>query len=394
MDRRTLTLASTALLAAALAGCGGSGQSASPFVAVPPPGSLAAQNTTATTAPATGTAAGAPTAQTDAAAPAAAKPSGPRPALAPTGSGSYTDANGGFSYVYYVPSHHKRSYPVVLALHGCLENPTNFEAGTRWFEDAEAHGYVVVMPQHLPTNVPVNPKGCWQYWSDHYRDRGEPAVLVGLLNDLGHRIPFDRNRTYVTGMSSGGAMTTALAADYPDVFAAAAVGSGTEYQPCATDSVGECYVALTTQQADQDPTASGKAAFRASAPTAATNVVPTILFQGDADTVVAPFNLPQALTSIAVMNDGIASYGRFPGTWTANPATHDGGIVPNGGYVYDHYTANDGRLDWTIVHGMNHAWSGGVADPSSNASDGNNYNDPKGPNETAVFRAFLFRHHR
>ena len=51
-------------------------------------------------------------------------------------------------------------------------------------------------------------------------------------------------------------------------------------------------------------------------------------------------------------------------------------------------------LDWTIVHGMNHAWSGGVNDPTSNASDGNNYNDPKGPNETQAFRSFLFRYHR
>ncbi len=41
-----------------------------------------------------------------------------------------------------------------------------------------------------------------------------------------------------------------------------------------------------------------------------------------------------------------------------------------------------------------HAWSGGVADASSNASDGNNYNDPKGPNETLAFRSFLFRFHR
>ena len=98
---------------------------------------------------------------------------------------------------------------------------------------------------------------------------------------------------YVAGMSSGGAMAVALAADYPDVFAAAAVGSGTEYQPCATDNVVQCYAALTTQQADQDPTASGQAAFRASAPTAATKTMPVILFQGDADTVVAPFNLPK-----------------------------------------------------------------------------------------------------
>ena len=61
------------------------------------------------------------------------------------------------------------------------------------------------------------------------------------------------------------------------------------------------------------------------------------------------------------MNDGIASYGRFPGTWNATPTVHDAGSVP-GGYSYDHYSADNGMLDWTIVHGMNHSWSGGVAD--------------------------------
>jgi hypothetical protein len=43
---------------------------------------------------------------------------------------------------------------------------------------------------------------------------------------------------------------------------------------------------------------------------------------------------------------------------------------------------------------MNHAWSGGVDDTASNASDGNNYDDPKGPNETVAFRTFLMRYHR
>ena len=315
------------------------------------------------------------------------------PPLAPTGSGAYADKQGSFSYVYYKSSKRRAAYPVVLALHGCLESPANFEAGTRWFEDAEANGYVVVMPQHLVgTGADVNPKGCYEYWNNHYRVTGEPEVLVGLLKDLGTRIRMDRARMYVTGMSSGGAMTTILAATYPDFFAAAAVGSGTEYQPCVTDDVMQCYVALTTQQANQDPTASGQAAFRASAGSGG-KPIPVTFFQGDVDTVVAPFNLPQALTCIAVMNDGIASYGRFPGVWTTTPTTQSSGSVP-GGYTYDHYTADNGMLDWTIVHGMNHAWSGGVADTASNASDGNNYNDPKGPNETVAFRTFLFRYHR
>jgi poly(hydroxyalkanoate) depolymerase family esterase len=376
---RTLCLLTAATLAGTLAACSGEPGARTLMPSVMPQGAAAP-------APATAAATAAPAAAVRATRSAGA-------ALPPTGSGSYTDKQGSFSYVYYVPSHGTPPYPTVLALHGCLESPADFEAGTRWFEDAEANGYVVVMPQHLVgTGADVNPKGCYEYWNNHYRTTGEPEVLVGLLKDLGRRIPMDRTRMYVTGMSSGGAMTVALAATYPDFFAAAAVGSGTEYQPCSTDDVMQCYAALTVQQPNQDPTASGQAAFRAAAGSGG-KPIPVTFFQGDIDTVVAPFNLPQALTSVAVMNDGIASFGRFPGVWNATPTAQDSGQVP-GGYAYDHFSADSGMLDWTIVHGMNHAWSGGVAEAASNASDGNNYNDPKGPNETVAFRTFLFRYHR
>lgn len=317
--------------------------------------------------------------------------SGAAAALAPSGRATYSDANGSLAYDYFVPAGGHGPYPLLLALHGCLESTAAFEAGARWFEDAQANGYAVVMPQHVVTPV-TDPNGCWQYWNNHYRGAGEPALLVGLLADFATRVRIDPNRVYVAGLSSGGAMTTALEADYPDVFAAAAVGSGTEYQPCATDDIYQCYLALTVQTFDQDPVASGKAAY-AQGRAASVRAVPTILLQGDADTVVAPFNLGQALTSIAVMNDGLSSSGSFPGAWTTSASAHDAGQVP-GGYAYDHYAADAGRLDWTVVHGMNHAWSGGVANAASNASDGNNYNDPKGPSETLLFRSFLLRYSR
>ena len=310
------------------------------------------------------------------------------PALAASGSATYTDAQGSFDYIYYVPSGAAgRQVPLVMALHGCLENPTNFEDGTRWFEDAQQNNYIVVMPAH-PVQVD-NPKGCWRYWDNHYRGKGEPEVLVGIVRTLALRFSVDPQRTYITGMSSGGAMTTALVADYPDVFAAGAVGSGTEYQPCATDDVGQCYLALTTQQLDQDPTASGKAAYGQDVANRA--VIPVILFQGDADTVVSPFNEPYAVQSIAAMEDGWLSAGSFPGSFTNTATTHTSGQV-TGGYSYDVYGADNGNLVWWVIHGMNHAWSGGVAESQSNASDGNNYDDPKGPSETAAFRAFLLAH--
>ncbi|GAC1418480.1 MAG: hypothetical protein NVSMB64_28130 [Candidatus Velthaea sp.] len=315
-----------------------------------------------------------------------------RAALAPTFSGTYSDGQGSFAYTGYVPSTYRPAtpLPLVLALHGCLENPANFEAGARWFEDAQAFGYIVLMPQHVATPL-TNPNGCYQYWNNHYRGSGEPELLVDLVRHIEGQYHIDPNRVFVAGLSSGGAMAMALMADYPDVFAAGAVGSGTEYQPCATDNVYQCYLALTNQAFDQNPTASGKAAY-GQLPSYS-HAVPLAFFQGDADTVVAPFNLPQALKSSATMNDGFLSGGQFPGHFTAVPSVHRSGAVA-GGHPFDVYYADGGLLMWTIVHGMNHAWSGGVKDAASNASDGNNYNDPLGPNETAAFRYFLMSHPR
>lgn len=386
-----VSLAFAASLAACAGGSSGSAAAGSggttPVIVVTPAPSPAAGN-----APGGGSAATPAPVTTPTPAPPAggATPTQtPVPLRSPSGSATYSDANGSFSYVYFVPTGRTGPYPLVLALHGCLQHTADFEDGTRFFEDAQANGYAVVMPQHLVTPA-VNPNGCWQFWSDHYRGKGEPEVLTGIVHDMATRIAVDTHRTYVAGLSSGGAMAVALGAAYPDVFAAIAVGSGTEYQPCISDNVYQCYLALTNQAFDQDGTSSGKAAYTQAKLAGVTRAVPAIYFQGDADTVVSPFNLGLALTSIATMNDGITSNGAYPGVYTANPATHDSGAVP-GGYAYDHYTANGGVLDWTVIHGMNHAWAGGVAEPASNASDGNNYFDPKGPNATVASRTFLFR---
>lgn len=320
----------------------------------------------------------------------AAAISTPAPALKPNFTGTYSGATGRFSYIGYASTTiGSAPVPLVLVLHGCLESPTQFEAGSRWFEDAQANGYVVVMPEHT-SDESTDPNGCFQYWNNHDRGRGEPATLVNLVASIEQKFRIDPNRVYVAGFSSGGAMAAALAADYPDVFAAAGIESGIEYQPCADNDIMHCFYALAYQNQAQDPTASGKAAY---AQERYTKAVPGIFFGGDRDSVVAPWNLDYLLRSYAVMNDGFTSGGAFPGTFNAIPAAHTSGAVP-GGHTYDTYVADNGLLQWTIVHGMGHAWSGGVNDRSSNANDGNNYNDPQGPDATAMMRTFFFAHPR
>ncbi len=314
----------------------------------------------------------------------------PPPALAPSGTARFSDRNGAFDYAYFIPEGAATPYPLVLALPGCLEDARVFEAGSRWFEDARDSGYAVVMPQHESSPL-TNPNGCWQYWDNHTRGGGEPAALAALVAAFAKAHPIDPSRVYAAGFSAGGAMALALAADYPDVFAAVASGSGMEYQPCASDQVLDCFTALSNRSANQDPIASGRAAY---AQAQALNAPPTpaILYHGDADRVVAPFSLELALTSVAVMNDGRASHGAFPGEWTTTPSAAAEQGMTTAGRAYDHEAADGGRLDWTIVHGMGHQWSGGVDGAASTAFDGHNYNDPAGPNETVAFRTFFFRY--
>jgi poly(hydroxyalkanoate) depolymerase family esterase len=312
------------------------------------------------------------------------------PALSPNFTGTYGDASGHFSYVGYASTTVAAApVPLVLVLHGCLEDPADFEAGSRWFEDAQAKGYVVVMPEHT-SDEGSNPNGCFEYWNNHDRGRGEPATLAGLVASVEQKFPIDRTRVYVAGFSGGGGMAVALAADYPDIFAAIGVESGIEYQPCADNQIMHCYYALSDQHQAQDPDASGRAAY---AQDRYTKAVPAIFFQGDRDGVVSPWNLTYLLRSYAAMNDGFISSGAFAGRFNATPSEHTTGQSP-GGETYDTYVADNGLLQWTIVHGMGHAWSGGVSGRASNASDGNNYNDPKGPDATIAMRTFFFAHPR
>jgi poly(3-hydroxybutyrate) depolymerase len=192
------------------------------------------------------------------------------------------------------------------------------------------------------------------------------------------------------GFSSGGAMAVALAADYPDVFAAVGVDAGMEYQPCANNYVMRCYYATQQQDQAQDPTSSGKAAY---AQDKYTKPIPGIFVHGDIDSIVSIWNLNYAVASFAVMNDGFTSNGAFPGTFSATATQHTTAQVP-GGYPYDTYVADGGLLTWIVVHGMDHAWSGGVNEHASLAADGKNYNDAAGPNATVLFRTFLFAHPR
>ena len=288
--------------------------------------------------------------------------------------GSYTDGSGTLGYELYVPSSYKpgTSMPLVVALHGCTETADVYRQLSGWDTLAEAKGFIVVFPEQSTSR---NYQRCWNWFlpADMQRGSGEPAMIAGLTGSIHQSYSVDRHRTYVAGFSAGGAMANVMAATYPDLYGAVGVGSGCEYNglPCVGWQ-------------GPDPAQTGKQAY--SAMGAHARVMPAIVFQGDADSIVAPANAPLIVREWQVTND-YADDGSLNGSIPTNPTGLRYGISP-GGRFYTTTTYGDGHghelIEYWVVHGMNHAWSGGSASEP--------YSDPSGPNETAAMYAFFLSH--
>jgi len=209
---------------------------------------------------------------------------GERPAYPPDEkftSRSYRGPAGTLNYRLYVPADHAtREFALVLMLHGCTQNPEDFALGTQMNSLADEFGLIVAYP-HQPQSA--NASGCWNWFDKRHQHRGagEPAELAGLAQSLGREFGIGRERTFVAGLSAGGAMAEVLAATYPDVFDAVGIHSGLPYK-AATD-VPSAFAAMKG--------APGAPALRVVNPTECRKIV----FHGAADATVAPVNAMRIL---------------------------------------------------------------------------------------------------
>jgi len=138
----------------------------------------------------------------------------------------------------YAPPELASSPALVVVLHGCTQNAASYDLGSGWSVLAERYGFVTLFPEQKEAN---NPKRCfnWFLTGDIERDRGEVASIRQMVEIAIHEHGIDRSRVFVTGLSAGGAMTAAMLATYPEVFAGGAIIAGLPYR-CAT-SVSEAF---------------------------------------------------------------------------------------------------------------------------------------------------------
>lgn len=267
--------------------------------------------------------------------------------------GQFEHAAGARAYKLYVPPDATdRSLPLLVMLHGCAQDPDDFAAGTAMNAAARERGCYVLYPEQSRR---VNPQRCWNWFKANHqqRDRGEPAIIAGLMRSVIAQYRVDARRVYVAGLSAGGAMAAILGQTYPELIAAVGVHSG-----LAAGAAHDLPSALAAMKQGG-----------AESPTSQASGMPTIVIHGDADSTVHPANAARIVAASAgaqaqVEVQMLADAG-------GRACTRELHRWPDGRVVAEYW----------LVHGAGHAWSGGSRDGS--------FTDPLGPNASALMWGFF-----
>ncbi|MBA1349824.1 MULTISPECIES: PHB depolymerase family esterase [unclassified Rhizobium] len=114
---------------------------------------------------------------------------------------------------------------LVVVLHGCRQTPESLDSAAGFSKLAKDRGFVLLYPEQRSAN---NSQRCFNWFrpSAVARDRGEMLSIKQMIEHTCEKHRIDRSRIFIAGLSAGGAMTAALVANYPPLFAGAAIIAG------------------------------------------------------------------------------------------------------------------------------------------------------------------------
>jgi len=250
--------------------------------------------------------------------------------------GSYSNSHGSRRYKLFIPSLDQgTSSPLLVMLHGCLQDADDFALGTRMNAIAEEQRLFVLYPEQ---SAAANQTRCWNWFNaaNQRRDQGEPSIIAGMTREVIRSYNIDARRVYIAGMSAGGAMAAIMAATHSDLYTAVGIHSGMPY------GAAQNFLAAIAAMKDG-------AAIGARLPSKS---IPLIVFHGDQDVVVDSRNGEQLVSQWL----GNSAANCRQETSTAQVSQGNGRA-----FTRTRYRDGAGRAvaeNW-LVHDAGHAWSGG-----------------------------------
>jgi len=132
---------------------------------------------------------------------------------------------------YYQSKKKLPNAALVVLLHGCGQNGERFAQQSGFLEQAKQHHFSLLIPQQNSNN---HSKLCFNWYdkADHQKNAGENLSLKNMIEEM--KTLSKAKQVYIVGLSAGGAMTSSMLMNYPELFAGGAVVAGLPY-PCAED---------------------------------------------------------------------------------------------------------------------------------------------------------------
>jgi len=133
------------------------------------------------------------------------------------------------SWAIYVPSSYKKSknVPMLLNFHGTGSSPEQVENIARFEAIAEREGFILVSPKAAWLNEKLD-RITWNV-DKRESDIDDLAYIDALLAKVFLNYSIDKSRVYASGFSGGGRMSSRLACDRADTFAAVAPVAGLRF---------------------------------------------------------------------------------------------------------------------------------------------------------------------
>jgi poly(hydroxyalkanoate) depolymerase family esterase len=143
---------------------------------------------------------------------------------------------GGLVMHRYKPDGLAPGAPLLVILHGCGQTAAGINQGAGWSTLAQRFGFALLAPEQTMSN---NMGTCFNWFQpgDTARGQGEAASIHQMIVETAKDFASDPARIFITGLSAGGGMTSAMLAAYPEMFAGGAIIAGVAHG--AADNIGE-----------------------------------------------------------------------------------------------------------------------------------------------------------